>query len=105
MMTMAVATDLPAHPVTEPELESAHKMLRAVSQEISRVVMGQRDTLETLLLAILARGHVLIEGVPGTGKTLIVKSLTTTIQCGFRRVQMTPDLMPADITGSGMLNP
>ena len=85
-------------------IEKVHALLKAISSEVSRVVVGQQDTLDALLMALLARGHVLLEGVPGTGKTLIAKSLATTIQCHFRRIQMTPDLMPSDIVGTSVFD-
>lgn len=81
-------------------IESIHKLLHAIRDQVTRVVVGQTETLDLLLMALLARGHVLMEGVPGTGKTLVTKCLATTIDCRFRRIQMTPDLMPSDILGT-----
>jgi MoxR-like ATPase len=83
-------------------IEQVHETIKAIEDQVSKVVVGQAEMLEVLLMALLARGHVLLEGVPGTGKTLMTKSLATTIQCQFRRVQMTPDLMPSDVVGTSV---
>jgi MoxR-like ATPase len=72
-------------------------------QQLSRVIVGHRDTVEQILVAFFAGGHVLIEGVPGTGKTLIVRSLGEALNLSFNRIQFTVDLMPADITGTRMV--
>jgi MoxR-like ATPase len=71
---------------------------------LGRVIVGQGDALDTLFLTMVCGGHALLEGVPGLGKTLAVRSLAGILRIGFRRVQCTPDLMPADITGSTVLN-
>lgn len=71
---------------------------------MSRVIVGKRDCLELLLVALLADGHVLLEDVPGVGKTLMAKSLARSISGRFRRVQFTPDLLPSDITGFNVYN-
>ena len=70
-----------------------------IVENISQVIVGKRQALEFLLVAFIADGHALIEDVPGLGKTLIAKSLAKTIGGTFKRVQFTPDLLPADITG------
>ncbi|MCU0240446.1 MAG: MoxR family ATPase [Pyrinomonadaceae bacterium] len=72
--------------------------------ELRKVVVGQDEAIEQILVAILAEGHALIEGVPGTAKTLTVKTLSRIIGAGFSRIQFTPDLMPADITGTNIFN-
>jgi MoxR-like ATPase len=74
------------------------------TNEISRVLVGQEEVLEHVLYAILARGHVLIEGAPGLGKTLLVRALGQALGCMFRRIQFTPDLMPSDVTGGNVFN-
>jgi MoxR-like ATPase len=74
-----------------------------VLAELGRVVLGQEAVLREALLALLARGHVLLEGPPGTAKTLLVRALNETLGLGFRRIQFTPDLMPSDITGVSVL--
>ena len=75
------------------------KIGKKIIENISRVVVGKHDALELLLVALLADGHVLLEDVPGVGKTLITKSLAKSIKGSFKRIQFTPDLLPADITG------
>jgi len=72
----------------------------AVRDQIGRVVVGQREIVDGVLTALFANGHVLLEGVPGIGKTLLVRTLAQTLHLSFGRVQFTPDLMPADITGT-----
>src|SRR5688500_16989497 len=87
------------------ELEGARQRLEAVRREVSRVYMGDASPVDMMLIALLARGHVLLEGVPGIAKTTLVKAFATTLGCSVRRVQFTPDLLPADITGTYVLNP
>jgi len=70
-----------------------------VRDEVSKAFIGQADVLDQILVALLAGGHVLIEGVPGLGKTLLVRALSRALGCGFARVQFTPDLMPSDVSG------
>jgi MoxR-like ATPase len=76
---------------------------RALKTEIGRVIVGQEDIVEGTLLALMAGGHVLLEGVPGLGKTLLVRTLGETLGLHFSRVQFTPDLMPADIVGTNII--
>jgi len=78
--------------------------LRVIRQEIAKAVIGQDKIISRLLIAILADGHVLIEGVPGLAKTLIVSSLANSLHARFARIQFTPDLLPADITGTLIYN-
>jgi MoxR-like ATPase len=75
-----------------------------ISNELRKVVVGQDEAIEKILVAILAEGHALIEGVPGTAKTLIVKTLARIVGAQFTRIQFTPDLMPSDITGTNVFN-
>ncbi len=74
-----------------------------IRQQVGKVVVGQDDVVEQLLIAIMARGHCLLEGVPGLAKTLMVRSLAQSMDLEFRRIQFTPDLMPADITGTDII--
>ena len=79
--------------------------LDAIRDALAHVIRGKRDVIETLLVGVLAGGHVLLEDVPGTGKTTLTKALAHTFDVGFTRVQFTPDLLPADIVGSQLLDP
>src|SRR5215510_11608472 len=72
--------------------------------ELSKVIVGQREVIEQILIALFAGGHCLITGAPGLAKTLLVKSISQIFDLQFRRIQFTPDLMPADITGTEILN-
>jgi len=72
--------------------------------EVERALVGQTDLVEHALIALLARGHVLIEGAPGLGKTLLVRVLGQVLACDYRRIQFTPDLMPSDVTGGNVFN-
>ena len=80
-------------------VESDFSICERIIENISQVIVGKRQVLELLLVAFIADGHALIEDVPGLGKTLMAKSLAKTIGGTFERVQFTPDLLPADITG------
>ena len=79
--------------------------VRPLQQEIGRVIVGQRHLIDSLLIALLTNGHVLLEGVPGLAKTLTVKTMAACIQTGFQRLQFTPDLLPADLIGTLIYNP
>ncbi len=82
----------------------ARDALLAVRDEVAKVVVGQEGTLSGLVAALLVRGHVLLEGVPGVAKTLLVKALSASLSLDFARVQFTPDLMPSDVTGQTILD-
>ncbi|CAN5518894.1 MoxR family ATPase [soil metagenome] len=83
-------------------VEAAARDIRA---EVAKAISGQERTVEQVLAAILADGHVLLEGVPGVAKTLLVRSMAQVLGLGFGRVQFTPDLMPSDVLGTSVLNP
>jgi MoxR-like ATPase len=87
------------------DLSQLQSAISAVREEIAKVIVGQTEMIELLLTAILADGHVLIEGVPGVAKTLTAKLLAKTMDVGFSRIQFTPDLMPSDILGTSVFNP
>ena len=78
--------------------------LDRIRAEIGRAVIGQEDVVEHTLIAVLARGHVLLEGAPGLGKTLLVRTLGRVLGCESKRIQFTPDLMPSDVTGGNVFN-
>ena len=80
--------------------EKYSEKMRQVHSEISKIIVGQEEVIEKLLVALISDGHVLIEGVPGLAKTLMIKTLSECLNCGFVRLQFTPDLLPADITGT-----
>lgn len=86
-------------------LDALQTAVAQLKEEIGKVLVGQEDMVELLLAAILADGHVLIEGVPGVAKTLTAKLLSRTISVGFSRIQFTPDLMPSDVVGTSIFNP
>jgi MoxR-like ATPase len=90
---------------TAARIERAGEMLLRVREEVGRAVVGQRDMVDRLLVGLLTGGHVLLEGVPGLAKTLAIKSLADALALRFRRIQFTPDLLPADLTGTLIYNP
>ncbi len=94
-------------PITTPDDLAAAERLRAAAERIrtavATVIVGQEEVIEQLLIAILARGHCLLEGVPGLAKTAMVRALADAMELGFRRIQFTPDLMPSDITGTEII--
>jgi MoxR-like ATPase len=100
-------TPRPAAPPPAPNAEALVgefvDTFNRIRAEIAKVIVGQSDVIEEILIALFAGGHVLIEGVPGTGKTLLVRTLAQAINLSFNRIQFTVDLMPADITGTRML--
>lgn len=84
--------------------ERLKEVLTRAREEVSKVIIGQDDAVEKALIVIITRNHALIEGVPGIAKTLLVKTLAHVLGCDFSRIQFTPDLMPADITGTNVFN-
>ena len=93
------------HALQVNEIEAARERLEGVRREVSRVYIGDSSAVDMMLVALLARGHVLLEGVPGIAKTTLVKAFATALGCSVKRIQFTPDLLPADITGTYVLNP
>lgn len=87
------------------EIVKAQEVLRQVKDEISQVIVGQTALIDSLLIGVLSDGHLLLEGVPGIAKTLAANTLSKVIQCEFKRVQFTPDLLPADLIGTQIYNP
>ena len=84
--------------------ETVSSTVEHIRTELRKVIVGQDDAIEHILIALLAEGHALVEGVPGTAKTLTVKTLSRIINASFSRIQFTPDLMPSDITGTNVFN-
>jgi len=87
------------------KVKEASLFVQQINQELSKVIVGQRYVIDRLLIALLANGHILIEGVPGLAKTLAVKTLSQCINTKFQRLQFTPDLLPADLIGTLVYNP
>ncbi len=102
--TSAVGTGNVTHPRREMSPEAFRERALAIEQEVGKVIVGQRNLIHQVLVALIAGGNVLLEGVPGLGKTVLVRTLADVIDCQFSRVQFTPDLMPADIIGTNILN-
>src|SRR5687768_8522530 len=91
--------------VKRTDLSSLQGAVERLKNEIGKVIVGQEQMIELLLAAVLADGHVLIEGVPGVAKTLTAKLVSKSISVGFSRIQFTPDLMPSDVIGTSLYNP
>jgi MoxR-like ATPase len=87
------------------QVNNTHNSLTAIKAALSRVIRGKEESIELLLIAVLSGGHVLLEDVPGVGKTTLAKALARAMKMEFKRVQFTPDLLPTDILGSSILNP
>lgn len=90
-------------PVADINIEEFSKLARAIEAEVGRVIVGQKDVVRGVIICILAGRHALLEGVPGLGKTMLIRSLADALDLKFARIQFTPDLMPADITGTDIL--
>ena len=88
-----------AKDTAEEKIKEYGEMLQAVRQEIAKVMVGQDETVNAMLRGVIASSHILVEGVPGIGKTLLVRALATVMGCDFKRIQFTPDLLPSDIVG------
>ncbi|MCY2986745.1 MAG: MoxR family ATPase [Planctomycetota bacterium] len=84
-------------------VERLHEAYRQITHELSKAIVGQQQVIEELLIALFARGHCLLVGVPGLAKTLMIRSLADALQLAFNRIQFTPDLMPSDITGTEVI--
>src|ERR1041384_1678654 len=85
-------------------VQRVNQLASLITTEVGRAFIGSPTITESLLVALLARGHVLIEGYPGVAKTTLVKAFSQTLGCHFRRIQFTPDLLPSDITGTYILD-
>ncbi|WP_164103464.1 AAA family ATPase [Candidatus Laterigemmans baculatus] len=96
---MAIEDD----PQLRAELERFREDFARLREEVARVIVGQREIVDGVLMALVAGGHVLLEGVPGLGKTLLVRTLASVLEARFSRIQFTPDLMPADLIGTNVL--
>jgi MoxR-like ATPase len=86
------------------DLDEAAELTSRIVDNVERVIVGQRDAIEHILVTLFARGHLLLEDVPGVGKTMLARAMATSLDCSFNRVQFTPDLLPSDVTGVSMFN-
>jgi len=84
-------------------LKNIHRQYKAIRQEVAKVIIGQDDTLEALLVAFFSKGHAQLVGVPGLAKTMMIQTLADVMDLAFKRIQFTPDLMPSDITGTEVI--
>lgn len=91
--------------IINDSVQQASQWVNPLRNEISRAIVGQKVLVDRLLVALLSNGHLLLEGVPGLAKTLALKTLAATVNTGFRRIQFTPDMLPADIIGTEIYNP
>src|SRR5512140_1227398 len=94
-----------ATPHTSPEVGQHRESLRQLEEQLGRVILGKPEVIESVVIALLSGGHMLMEDVPGVGKTTLAKALAKSISADFKRVQFTPDLLPTDILGSSVYNP
>src|SRR4051812_1319612 len=97
--TPTAAAEAPA----ELTVEQFRAMAARIEAEVGKVIVGQADVVRHVLISLVAGGHVLLEGVPGLGKTMLIKTLAEALELQFARIQFTPDLMPADIVGTDIL--
>jgi MoxR-like ATPase len=100
---MRSVTDEAANAAIRKQAEELREELQGLIRELEKVIVGHREVIEGILISLLCGGHVLLEGVPGLGKTLLVKSLGRVLNLQFSRIQFTPDLMPADIIGTNVV--
>jgi len=91
------------HPDDVAAVQRCEKLYNQLRDELSKVIVGQSDVIEQVLVSMFARGHALLEGVPGLAKTLLVSSLAQALHLTFKRIQFTPDLMPSDVTGTDVI--
>src|SRR5436190_5605246 len=91
------------NPEIEQKLEALSVLHKKMLAEFSKVIVGQREVLEELLITVFAGGHNLLEGVPGLAKTLMISTLSRVLALQFKRIQFTPDLMPSDIVGTNVI--
>ena len=96
-------SDLVSQADIEASIAKLGQAYRSIREQMSKVIIGQDDVIEQLLIALFSRGHCLLEGVPGLAKTLMISTLSRCLSMSFARIQFTPDLMPADITGTDVL--
>lgn len=91
--------------VLTAKIEKTNEKLRTVQEEMGKVIVGQKEMIQALMMALLSDGHILLEGLPGLAKTLAVTTLAQVVHCDYKRIQFTPDLLPADLIGTSIYNP
>ncbi|MBP3651592.1 MAG: AAA family ATPase, partial [Clostridia bacterium] len=85
-------------------MQVTQRFAQLLKQNVGKVIVGKESAIELLMIAVLCRGHVLIEDVPGVGKTTLASALARSLDCSFKRIQFTPDITPSDITGFSIAN-
>src|SRR5574342_543398 len=103
METSVVDTAAPASQPPELTVEQFRSTAAVIEAEVGKVIVGQAEVVRHVLICLVAGGHALLEGVPGLGKTMLIKTLAEALELQFARIQFTPDLMPADIVGTDIL--
>ena len=104
-MTSSLSPSTPPAPEEQEKIKNEASWVSLLKQEIGQVIVGQKYLIDRLVIGLLANGHVLLEGVPGLAKTLAVKTLSDCMQGDFKRIQFTPDLLPADVVGTLIYSP
>jgi MoxR-like ATPase len=97
----AAAAEAPADRLS---VDEASELADRITENVEHVIVGQHDAIEHILIAVLSGGHLLLEDVPGVGKTMLARSVAASVDCSFKRVQFTPDLLPSDVTGVNVFN-
>ncbi|HCK73031.1 MAG TPA: AAA family ATPase, partial [Planctomycetaceae bacterium] len=92
-----------SHAVDQTAIQQLGEAREKIVEQLSRIIVGQEDVIEEILISLFSRSHCLLEGVPGLAKTLMISTLSRTLDLSFSRIQFTPDLMPADITGTEII--
>ena len=102
-MSESATNDISANEISAQSVDLLARAYAQLKEQISKIIVGQDDVVEQLLIALFSQGHCLLEGVPGLAKTLMISTLARSLSMTFSRIQFTPDLMPADITGTDVL--
>ena len=89
--------------LSEADASRLHEARRSILQQLGKIIVGQENVIDDILICLFSRGHVMLEGVPGLAKTLMISTLSQTLDLSFSRIQFTPDLMPADVTGTEII--
>ena len=100
-----ISDSQPPAPEEQQKIKNEASWVELLKSEIGRVIVGQKYLIDRLIVGLLANGHVLLEGVPGLAKTLAVKTLSQCLRADFKRIQFTPDLLPADVVGTLIYSP